>query len=217
MVMFKIYEYNSGKKIKAAQRKEYYPVKHYEPFLPETAGMIGLDMVSQNEVNKSFARSVINGLASYSFPQSGISDLLNEFQLLIPIYQGKQWPETDDGRIKMVNGMVGLIIQPTKFIAEKELLKMSTTVLEAVGTGGKTQALLLNYRDTTAPGLASLNLSKEVSIASLDHEFILRVEKNISFADLNLWGVLSAIVAGALFSVGLFLILKGQLKLKMNL
>jgi len=217
MIMFEIHEYNQGEKVKATQRKEYYPVKHYEPFLPETAGMIGLDMVSQDEINKSFARSVLNGEASYSFPQNGISDLLNEYQLLIPVYQGKQWPKTDEGRIKMVNGMVALVIQPAKFISEKELSHMSSTVLAVSDSDRKTQVLLLDHSDKTAPNFTSLNLSKEVSIASLEHNFILRVEKSIPPADLNLWGVLSALIAGALFSFGLFLILKGQLKLKNEL
>jgi two-component system, sensor histidine kinase and response regulator len=219
---FQIFEFdkNDGK-IVARKRDIYFPVVYKEPFSPEAATLIGFDTLSNSQFSATIHKAIETGAPVASAPLKPENDLSGSYKLFVAIYEGKQLPKTVEGRKNKVNGLISFSIDSLAMFPSDRLPRGLTFELGIMSpNSGAAPLRLLQH----LPGASEYTGSPRLYIMSSEHEihigekvFSLAVSKILYARDVNPWTLLIALLAGLIFSLGFFLILRTQYNLKREL
>ena len=220
IMTFEIFEYGAGgKKMPAPERGTYFPILYFEPYTPGTVSNIGYDLLSDKQTLPSFEKAVSQGAPVPSFSPPATGSAAGGFKLFVPVFQGKQWPKTSTARKQTVNGMIVLKADGHKLMALDTLPENTSLVLTPRSRGkppGSVQPLIdKKLRNPTAIPIFTLSETHNIDIPDLN--FVLTFKKLVYLKASSLMGGIAALVLGFMFTVGLFLILRGRYRLKKEL
>jgi len=104
-----------GKRSPAADRKVTMPIRIFEPFDPEIAGLIGFDVRSDPALSSAVNRAILDGqvIASDAVPMGNLSSGFFAFKAY---YLGHVAPTTPAERLVQVSGLVALYLQPDRLL-----------------------------------------------------------------------------------------------------
>ncbi|MDA8163739.1 MAG: CHASE domain-containing protein [Desulfobacteraceae bacterium] len=124
-ITFEIKNRGLGQRFHRAPVKErYFPIAYFEPFEPDTAALIGLDVLGEREYGQAARRAIVTGKISLAPDDSRDAPRTGNF-LFAPIYAGKIEPTSSRGRETTINGLIAIGLRPQLML--KDAIRAAST------------------------------------------------------------------------------------------
>ena len=117
---FTISELKEGRYVSARQRTLYLPVVYQEPFVPETAGRLGLDYLSIPTYASRIRLAIDTNKMQTTMPEQTL-DSEQGFTVFKSIYAGKAAPGPTNERRASANGIVLIRVDVSRLLEKDEL------------------------------------------------------------------------------------------------
>jgi PAS domain S-box-containing protein len=203
----------------AADRNVTMPIRIFEPFDPEIAGLIGFDVQSDPALSNAVNRAILDGqvVASDTVPIGNVS---NGFFAFKAYYLGHVAPTSAAERMVQVSGLVALYLQPDRLLGGliKTDQEFGVRLLSRPGIqqysdiqAGRTKGVTLLHHPIQRPaGIAGV-LKPFVARAPIDQQgrlFVLEVSQYPKLSSIHVGRVfLLMLIATAACTLG-FLVLR---------
>jgi PAS domain S-box-containing protein len=210
---FDITELKNGRYVPASRRERYYPVIYQEPFEPRTAGVVGLDLLSQSQYAPYILQAIDTAESSAAMLEP--ADPEKGYVVFKAVYAGKVDSEQKGDRRALVNGIVALRIDADRLLAGYTIGHQMKIGLDMYSTvQGKRVFPVARY---TGPDVGNEfghwqfhSLSDEHDIWVGSQHFQLNLDKGLHLEDVGCWSVLGALSMGLIVTALLWLLARAN-------
>ncbi len=201
-VTYSITERINGQHRPSPRKERYFPIIYLEPFTPKSAASLGLDLQSEAQ-NEAYIIHAIDSSESIILPVDGANHTRKP---------GKDTPKNISDRRHTINGMIALYVDGEKIIDGIPLTENMNLQLENIPPllSQNNRLMLEHYRPISdlyslSPALTLTN-QNQFNIGSL--QFLLRIDKHLSWKDTRYELVIVAFLVGTIITVLLLLLSK---------
>ncbi|MEO5337676.1 MAG: ATP-binding protein [Magnetospirillum sp. WYHS-4] len=198
----------------ASGRESYMPLQFAEPFGPDVAVLLGLDL-AQTEGFREALRLAATAGKPMLVRLPGLFSEWHEFWMMQAVYRGRDLPEAEAERLARLGGVLMVRVEPEKAIArELERLGNIEFTLLALSSDGKPMSIVA-HRDARkaherASPMRMLTQEDTVAVGGVDLQF--RFRRDLRYADLMGPPVWLALGAAGVVSLFLALLTREHLR-----
>ncbi|MGK0289041.1 MAG: class 3 adenylate cyclase/CHASE1-domain containing sensor protein [bacterium] len=213
--VFRIFELDYRGKKTSVNRPYYFPLLYREPFLVEETGLIGLDILTRSEFSRVLQEAILKNKPTPSALVKLKQKKGHIYELFVPLYEGKHPPISRGNRLKQVNGLISLTIDPKAIFQQKGILDNELNIrFDVASVAHEYVPEQIFTHDSTSQKMGIPIPFKTFSTLLREQEFQLVVSRNLTLSDIQLGTLFGAIGIGVLFTFGLLLIVSRSRDLK---
>lgn len=218
VVGFQIFTLNdSGMRTEVSYDHDAYPIVHAEPFNGVGAKAIGLVPTTRAEIRTAAEAAIRTGSPAISGPTWLLTPGERTLLMVVPTYEGKSTPQSEDERVRTVNGLVAIAMDLATAAPQKSHLDFDLVIT----ANGNDEVLAGSRPRGPRPALVQgmegpFTEYQEQCMTIATRSFCLRVVRDMRLSDLE-WGQLFlALAIGAAFAAGLGVIVRNRIALKQH-
>ena len=177
----------------------YLPILFLEPFEPETARFLGADLLSITDYESFILSAVDNAHTESAMPDVFFSFPFG-YSIFLPTYAGRSMPELQQDRRNSFNGVIAMRIASDNLISGIDIDEHTSLTLKMIHPEHETTDHVVfedkqKHLDAEDEfGMKTYKLKNHIKIGN--QNYMLTVEKNIDWEDIDNWFILFSLLTG---------------------